>query len=312
MSKPRARGFTLIELLTVIAIIAILVGITAAVLPGVMERAKITKTETTFKQLHTALSTYQIDRGSLPAGYGYYLHFNEDTGKNIYQYQPYTVAIKSFRDFALYDEYWAQDYDLSKNNHIDMLEFQPLGKKTPGGNYVFYDPADTPSVYPALYTGSNLSTDTEAMKTATPPFAYFPVNRAQADKLRKFCASNPSYEFANTSEVATFIFNNLSFPPPFYDDYVLVSPGPAGKTFGVIVEDDNKLMDTVTDTDGDGDDLGHTYYINALRTFYLATRDQNENGLLDYDFRARTRGGENFTLPDGSMGAGPLIFHAGK
>jgi hypothetical protein len=36
--------------------------------------------------------------------------------------------------------------------------------------------------------------------------------------------------------------------------------------------------------------------------------DANDNGLLDYDFRARTRNGERGFLPDGSGGYGPMIY----
>ena len=53
----------------------------------------------------------------------------------------------------------------------------------------------------------------------------------------------------------------------------------------------------------------------ALRAYYFATRDINNNGTLDMDFDARRRGeagelqgaGLPSALPDGSEGYGPMI-----
>ena len=71
MRTARSQGFTLIELLTVIAIIAILAAMTATTLPRVLEKAKVTRTETDFKAMEKALATYAADHGTYPPGLNY-------------------------------------------------------------------------------------------------------------------------------------------------------------------------------------------------------------------------------------------------
>ena len=115
-----------------------------------------------------------------------------------------------------------------------------------------------------------------------------------------------------------FSNTDIIFPPPNYDAFVLISVGPGGSTAGVVPEP-----------------LGteppeYVYHILALRTFFLATRDLNDNGQLDFHFEARrkgeaaleypititTRDGETKTVnvtnrlpkPDEANSWGPYIF----
>jgi prepilin-type N-terminal cleavage/methylation domain-containing protein len=66
----RLRGplssFTLIELLTVIAIIAILLGLTLAAASGVLKSAARSKARTDIQALTTALEGYKNDNGAYP------------------------------------------------------------------------------------------------------------------------------------------------------------------------------------------------------------------------------------------------------
>jgi len=63
----RKKGFTLIELLAVIAIIGILAGFIFAAVSSSVERAKITKTQSTISNLSIALTNYERDNGSFDA-----------------------------------------------------------------------------------------------------------------------------------------------------------------------------------------------------------------------------------------------------
>ncbi len=61
-----SRAFTLIELLTVIAIIAILAGITFGVIKGVNERAAIGQAKAELAVLSQALEAYKLQYGDYP------------------------------------------------------------------------------------------------------------------------------------------------------------------------------------------------------------------------------------------------------
>ncbi len=64
--SPAARGFTLIELLTVIAIIAILMGLLFPAIMGAKDSARNAKAETDIKGIVAAIAQYKLDYGSLP------------------------------------------------------------------------------------------------------------------------------------------------------------------------------------------------------------------------------------------------------
>lgn len=66
----RSRGFTLIELLTVIIIISILAGMIIAGALVAVENAKKREAEGDIASLENAISMYETDVGSYPAGGG--------------------------------------------------------------------------------------------------------------------------------------------------------------------------------------------------------------------------------------------------
>lgn len=132
---------------------------------------------------------------------------------------------------------------------------------------------------------------------------------------------------------------NAPFPPAKCDAFVLISIGPSGSTGGIIADpyvdpplktfmNDVAAMypgsSTFTAPDGTTHTHSHVkmslYRILALRAYFLATRDWNEspsdgplggNGKPDFDFRSRTKGEREdkvFELPNGTFGAGPVIY----
>lgn len=66
-SRSRRRGFTLMELLLVLAIIGLLMGGGAAVYSGIMDSAKVTKTQTKLGILGGQIQLYSSQKsGKLP------------------------------------------------------------------------------------------------------------------------------------------------------------------------------------------------------------------------------------------------------
>lgn len=68
LSRTRRRGFTLMELLLVLAIIGLLMGGGAAVYSGIMDSAKVTKTQTKLGILAGQIQLYSSQKsGKLPS-----------------------------------------------------------------------------------------------------------------------------------------------------------------------------------------------------------------------------------------------------
>src|SRR5690606_2178628 len=107
------------------------------------------------------------------------------------------------------------------------------------------------------------------------------VNSLQAKQARQYWIESGDWLGESWNQNSTNALRNMIFPPSKLDTYVLISLGPSGSTFGV-----------VPDPPSGNYDPQFTYYVAALRAYYLATRDLNDNGQLDFDFRARTQQGE--------------------
>ncbi|HTJ79747.1 MAG TPA: prepilin-type N-terminal cleavage/methylation domain-containing protein [Rariglobus sp.] len=107
-SSPRSNcGFTLIELLTVIAIIAILAGITLGVASGAKTRASIGQARTELSTIAQALESYKRQYGDYPQtndshallnalaglrGPKYDALLNSMTGKNFLELEKFTLS----------------------------------------------------------------------------------------------------------------------------------------------------------------------------------------------------------------------------
>jgi len=294
MISGRRRGFTLIELLTVIAIIAILAGFTFAVLPRIRERAKLRRMENAMIQIRTAMTSYYADKNTYPPGYGFVVWEARDflAGEKpdaaMYFLTPYMACLRLQGDLSLYDEF-SEGYDTNRDGIISLAEFLPVGTKSMATNIIKYPEERYDQAGNRNKPAGELNKLEEADRR---PFVYAPVNSRQFAKARKYWMERGALH-AEAWDPQDPLLKDLSFPPPSYDAFVLVSPGPGGNTSGVVPEP----LGT--------EDPRDVYHILALRTFFLATRDLNDNGLKDYDFEARRTQGEGKLVYDVQVQVNP-------
>jgi prepilin-type N-terminal cleavage/methylation domain-containing protein len=319
MSAFRRKGFTLIELLTVIAIIAILSGITFSAFSRVREAAKLRRVVNSMQQIRTMMTAYYGQNNSYPPGYGFVkfsmrsenpADHNED---EFYYLRPYTVPLRIFDQEDLYDEfsYSLTGYDTNRDGLITLGEFLPYNMDT--------SRPDIPPVFSKTrFNGNNIDT-IPLLQSDLRPFVYAPVYMRHFKQAQKYWI-DIGIETGNFNATAwdpnDQRLRGVTFPPPEYDAFVLISMGPAGNTFGVLPTDPGYVQNLLQNFPRGA------YHILAMRTFYLATRDLNNNGQLDFDYQARTGQGEaglvysvgsrsvdnklpNAEAPDGY---GPLIF----
>ncbi len=247
----------------------------------------------------------------------------------------YMVNLGMFKSFDLYDKFNYDSHDANMTDTIEFLEYAPVGRPDPANptQYIGFSPVRF------LGNGVNNDGETTRMEAEQGPYIYIPVNALQAKRFFQYCMagytfyqdSNPSlaldYAFARIFDfddsttplgqtgqprsISQRYLANLSFPPPKYDAFVLVSVGPNLNVSG--------LLPTPL-PDQHPSEILDAYHIMGLRAYFLATRDINLNNRLDFDFRARTRQNENSSafelnglglMPDGSGAEGPLIYQQG-
>lgn len=316
MVTSRRKGFTLIELLTVIAIIAILAGITFSAIPRVLERAKLRKLDGIFHGLEVAMATYATRAGTsggYPPAYGFLLASARGKATNEilptdYFTKPYGALIELNKAADIYDNF-AQTGDSNRDLQIGTLEFSPIGQQNvANGSFTYYN---TPYTGPS---SPNLSDEVAAQIDAQEaPVRYVPVNIAQYKRARRYWIEEAQDPLASTWNANSPLLQGMAFPPPKYDAYVLISVGPGGESFDVLAEPPQ------------GAPFAYRYHIAAMRTFFLATRDLNGDNILDLDFRqASSQRGLEYTVsvPNGPTynvnnllpspikpaGFGPVIF----
>ncbi len=62
----RPNGFTLVEIMAVVLILALLMGIAAKNFIGMTDKARVTTTKATLKELHAAVNMFKLDTGRYP------------------------------------------------------------------------------------------------------------------------------------------------------------------------------------------------------------------------------------------------------
>ncbi len=319
--KPSPPGFTLIELLTVIAIIAILTAVTAVALPRALERGKITSTIGAFDSISKAMLSYNSgNRGSFPPGYGFIdisarsAELDEDNEEAYYVLKPYLAYLGAgfFGNESMTDYRWSESFDTDGDGRINVMEFSPMGTEGVVGALTF--PTER-------YDGTNLQVEVQRQldRQKGRPYIYAPVNKRQYNYAKTYWVRTGDFLATKWDKDSPFIKGKIIFPPTDgYDAYVLISLGPGGQSYG--------LLGGSGSSDGrlGNEDEEHIYHVRALRAYFLATRDMNNNKVLDFDFEARSKQGEaaleynvpgtnqntNNMLPDpnNAAGYGPLIY----
>jgi prepilin-type N-terminal cleavage/methylation domain-containing protein len=356
LKRLSAKGFTLIELLTVIAIISILASMIFIVGPRMIERAKITKWLGTCNEIRTTaagvFTKKAVGAGSFPPAYGYLTKAIDSQGempdKEVYFLTPYVSALRYFHNLDMYDPFARISHDTDNDGSLSLLEFSPVGTPAGPDHFTF---SDTRYIFS---NASDLANEIASQLSSQRPMLYIPVNLEQAKKVSEYyymVMKNISLvEGANAMRWDSDDFGDqnplrgLRLPPPRYDDYVLISVGPAGNTGGIVTPQrmQNGVMTSIPFLAKVRKE--DWYHVLALRAYFLATRDLNGvidpeknvarepgNGMLDFDFRNRSRSGEgkpgNYDgfmyidvpltgemclLPDGTNGPGPLIYMPNK
>lgn len=329
MKSAQPLGFTLVELLTVIAIIAILAGLTFTVAGPMREKGKLTKLETTCVNIDTALKTYLVDNDTYPPGYGFLRPEPENQLPDARRFflKPYTFCIEKYNPSDVQDLF-SDSYDGTRDKTIDPTEFLPMGIRVADGPPKFY----LDQRYPESGLGDEVS---QQLSAKFRPLYYAPVNKEQYTRAKKYWLSMHETEKNNGQFEATSWDPNdpntpannpiygMRFPPVRYDAFALISVGPIGHYQGVVAageEYQGYLGQLFANFPNEA------YHILALRAYYLANRDLNDNDKKDFDFRDRKSGegsvgsytvnlkNGQFTadnsLPTGLMpaGYGPVLF----
>lgn len=355
--RPRTRrqGFTLVELLVVIAIIGILAGFLAVGLPKAMEMARLSALKNNMNQVRTILTAYYADHQTFPPSYGelspLFLKYPEFANpvdrpdnivgwsgigqSDIFFLQPWMSFLREHGNTKLYDTFSRNSgYDTDGDGELSRLEFAMIGVYN--GATQKYDFSSRDELWLGKdggNSGGTLDDANEQLSSKGPrPFVYIAVNQRQARIFRTIIyafASRPGSEYPNKSVDNPRPYNldqvakdairaQLSFPPPSYDAYVLVSVGPQfdNGTSGLLAE----VQEMGFDPTADNYAYVNQYHLAGLAAYFMLSRDANEggkgNGELDFDYNAR-KGGEagnanNDLRGKYPKGAGPVIYVGGN
>ncbi len=305
MFSPKHRrraGFTLVELLVVVAIIGILAGIVSVALPRAIEKAKIARMTGALNQLRTALTQYYTESNSYPPAYGYRSWQARsvppffEPANVTFHVSTLQAALGLCSAIDLYDEF-SEGYSTSvpPRTTLALLEFSPIFR-TESGRNVVTQPVLSDPVTTELYNGSNLPQQVQAqLEQTSRPFIYIPVNKNQFARAKRYWQSQQDY-LATTWNPTDQNLQGMTFPPPNYDAYVLISVGPGRSSFGLI--DEPPFINSIPPED--------RYHVAGLRSYYLATRDINGNGIPDLTYQGRvTEGDEASAVSD--VAVSPLM-----
>jgi prepilin-type N-terminal cleavage/methylation domain-containing protein len=132
-SSPKKHGFTLIELLTVIAIIAILMGLLFSAMGGVKDAGNKTKAKNDVTQIVTAVKAYYTEYGKYPCP--------PNSGDDAEDHKTDSDSDRT----ALFKTLMGQDSNLNPRL-ILFMEIPPV-KKDSAGNQILRGGLDADSIF---------------------------------------------------------------------------------------------------------------------------------------------------------------------
>jgi len=314
-------GFTLIELLTVIAIIAILAGLTAVAVPQYLNKAKEIQTISNMKSVADALAVYSArveNKFGYPPAYGYIL--NEERDRDVgalndahHVLIPYTFSVGIHGAKDVYEVLgYANSSDSNGDGALSLFEYLPIGSlNAAAGTYEFsttlYTTFNTPR---SPEPGGLDEVQAQLAPDVSRPYAYIPYNKRQLNTLTRYWLDKDIRdEFgAGFDPAHPIVAGRLFFPPPEYDAFVLIGNGPGGNEGGLLSVDP-------PGTPGPDYSPRHTYHMLGLRIAFLATRDldpdydgpDQADGLLDFSYEDRKQATRINVFPNGTNGQGPFI-----
>ena len=137
---PNLASFTLVEMLTVIAIIAILAGLTLSAFSGVMKTAARSRSRAEIQAISTALESYNSDNGAYPAIATFsdtnaYASANSSSSGGPYQLssQQLYENLTGLTNFGDVPQAGTKDY-------MTSLKSNQLGNNSAGGVVYIKDP----------------------------------------------------------------------------------------------------------------------------------------------------------------------------
>ena len=341
-SHKNRSGFTLIELLVVIAIIGILSTFVMSGLPRILRGAKVADARSTMNQIRLALEEYfATDGNSYPPAYGYLdkLAFTElDNSERKYDVEPNRTDI--FNNANLYPSYRLNNntnrYYVSRNymhflNNFSNTDLYDRFSRTKTNNDTDFSFDISRLEYvPRNGKDNSIANYSNNIVDGDRPFVYVPVNMRQFKKAArqwiKNWQNNPNSQGPrpDDSVAVNIVLQDMHFPPPKYDAYVLISMGPDLNTRGIIYD----LVGNSTALRAGNYAPNYRYHVAALATFFMATRDLNVINVgagtvsgddsLDFEYSARTGGGQNqfesnyYPITDTPGVLGPLILIGGN
>lgn len=285
------RGFTLIELLTVIAIIGILAAMVTSGVARALELAKIADCENTLRQLETSLVAYYTEHNSYPPAYGYLnkLAFNEVPADQRHKLNPANTNSSStdtpnLRPDSYYFEHesWMSKLGLHGNPSL----YDPFGLETTDTDY---DGVMSRFEYfPSDGTDDTIVEFPVPSYRAQRPMMYIPINQRQFRRMKKIWDDNGGFPDVTNSKLA-----DMTFPPASYDAFALVSVGVVSNTQGLIFDFGNGYMDL------NPNDYWPSYHahVAGMATYYMLTRDRNDDGYKDFHDEDINESGSKFTFP---------------